>query len=126
MMAGKKDSRSAFARSTCPVACLLDVVGDKWTLLVVRDLLLGKTRYGEFLESPEGIPTNILADRLKRLLEERIVEKHAYQSRPERFEYLLTEKGHELGAVVKAAVRWGERHIVGTKAFAKKSEQKTR
>ena len=54
-------------RSFCPVACTLDVLGDRWSLLVVRDLMRGKKRYAEFLESKEGIPTNILADRLKRL-----------------------------------------------------------
>src|SRR5581483_2434864 len=54
-------------RSNCPVACALDVVGDRWTLLLIRDLLLGKTRYGELAASSEHIPTNILADRLKKL-----------------------------------------------------------
>ena len=57
-------------RSRCPVACTLDVLGDRWSLLVVRDVMRGKRRYAEFLESPEGIPTNILADRLKRLVGE--------------------------------------------------------
>ena len=56
-------------RSRCPVACTLDVLGDRWSLLVIRDIVRGKSRYGEFLDSPEGIPTNILADRLKRLHE---------------------------------------------------------
>src|SRR5438105_4349626 len=54
-------------RSPCPVACTLDIIGDRWTLLLIRDLLAGKKRYGEFLASPERIPTNILAERLKRL-----------------------------------------------------------
>jgi DNA-binding HxlR family transcriptional regulator len=104
------------ARSNCPVACLLDVLGDKWTLLVVRDLLLGKSRYGEFLESPEAIPTNLLADRLKRLEEEGIVEKREYQQHPPRYEYVLTSKGRDLGPVVIECVRWGEKHIAGTRA----------
>ena len=60
-------------RSRCPVACTLDVLGDRWSLLVVRDLVRGKRRYAEFLESPEGIPTNILADRLKRLASSGII-----------------------------------------------------
>lgn len=117
----KKKRNPPHIRSSCPVACLLDLVGDKWTLLIVRDLLLGKSRYGEFHDSPEGIPTNILADRLKRLHEEGIVVKQVYQKRPERFEYVLTEKGRDLGPVVKACVLWGETHVAGSKAFEKKS-----
>lgn len=119
-MAKKKPTRK-HVRSSCPVSCLLDIVGDKWTLLVVRDLLLGKSRYGEFHESPEGIPTNILADRLKRLLDEGVVVKRAYQTRPERFEYVLTAKGRDLGPIVKACVRWGETHVAGSKAFESQS-----
>ena len=117
----KKKRNPTHIRSSCPVACLLDLVGDKWTLLIVRDLLLGKSRYGEFHDSPEGIPTNILADRLKRLHEQGIVVKQVYQKRPERFEYVLTEKGRDLGPVVKACVFWGETHVAGSKAFEKKS-----
>jgi len=77
-------------RSPCPVACCLDLLGDKWTLLVVRDLLLGKTTYSEFQKSPEGIPTNILAERLKRLLAAGVIEKSQYQERPKRYAYHLT------------------------------------
>ena len=61
-------ARSASRRSSCPVSCALDLLGDRWTLLVIRDLFRGFTRFGEFLASPERIPTNILADRLKRLV----------------------------------------------------------
>ena len=63
-------SRAAVAprRSRCPVSCTLDVLGDRWTLLVVRDLMRGKRRFAEFVDTPEGIPTNILSDRLKRLV----------------------------------------------------------
>ena len=104
-------------RSTCPVACTLDIVGDKWTLLIVRDLFVGKKTYGEFQNAPEKIPTNILADRLKRLQEHGIVSKHPYQERPLRYEYLLTPKGRELGAVLKAMVKWGEKHVPGSKAM---------
>jgi len=96
------------------VACSLDLLGDKWTLLVVRDLLLGKTTYTEFQQSPEGIPTNILAERLKRLLAAGIVEKSRYQERPVRYAYHLTEKGRDLGPVLSALVDWGNRHIPGT------------
>jgi len=98
-------------RSPCPVACALDVFGDRWTLVVVRDLVMGKSRYGEFLASPEGIPTNILADRLKQLEEFGIIRKEPYQERPLRHRYILTEKGGELAPVLRAMADWAERHV---------------
>jgi DNA-binding HxlR family transcriptional regulator len=104
-------------RSACAIACTLDVVGDRWSLLVVRDLLHGKRTYGEILRSPEGIPTNMLADRLKRLEEAGIIESAAYQERPVRFAYALTTKGRELGEVLGAIVRWGRKHIPGTRTL---------
>jgi DNA-binding HxlR family transcriptional regulator len=101
-------------RSPCPVACSLDLLGDKWTLLVVRDLLLGKTTYTGFQRSPEGIPTNILAERLKRLQAAGIIEKSQYQERPVRYAYRLTEKGRDLQPVLLAMIDWGNKHIPGT------------
>ena len=102
------------SRSTCPIANLLDIVGDKWTLLVVRDLLLlNKRRYGEFQSSPEAIPTNILADRLKRLEAAGIVKKDYYQDNPPRAEYSLTSKGADLGPILKAMGKWGMQYIPG-------------
>jgi DNA-binding HxlR family transcriptional regulator len=89
-------------------------VGDKWSLLVVRDLFHGKHTYGEFLSSPEGIPTNILADRLKRLEGAGIIVSTPYQQRPVRYAYTLTPKGSALGDVLLAFVRWGKQHIPGT------------
>ncbi len=104
-------------RSTCPVACALDLAGDKWTLLVVRDLLRGRKTYGELADSPEGIPTNILADRLKRLEVSALIQATPYQQRPVRYAYTLTEKGLDLGDVMRAFGRWGKRHIPGTRAM---------
>lgn len=100
-------------RSRCPVACTLDVLGDKWSLLIVRDLVRGKRRYAEFLESPEGIPTNILADRLKRLSASGVIAWHRYSQHPPRVEYLLTAKGEELRPILRAMVDWGIRHAGG-------------
>ena len=100
-------------RSPCPVACTLDIVGDKWTLLVIRDLFSGKKTYSQFQNAPEKIPTNILADRLKRLVEHGIIDKQPYQSRPVRYEYLLTPKGKALGAVLKVMKEWGEKYLDG-------------
>ena len=106
-----------FARSNCAVASTLDIVGDKWSLLVIRDLFNGKSTYGEILESGERIPTNILADRLRRLEEAGIIEKSAYQERPVRFAYALTAKGRDMGEILIALVRWGTKHIPGTQAL---------
>ena len=107
-----------FARSACAVANSLDIVGDKWSLLVVRDLLHGKRTYGELAHSPEGIPTNILADRLKRLEGSGIITASPYQERPVRYAYTLTPKGRALGEVLLAFVRWGKQHIPGTVALS--------
>ncbi|MCG8545113.1 MAG: helix-turn-helix transcriptional regulator, partial [Alphaproteobacteria bacterium] len=94
-MKSAKNRRATTAdhRSPCPIATTLDIVGDKWSFIITRDLLTGKSRYGEFLTSPEGIPTNILAERLKRLTAAGIVEKTLYQERPPRYAYSLTPKG---------------------------------
>jgi len=100
-------------RSRCPVACTLDVLGDRWSLLVVRDIVRGKRRYAEFQSSPEGIPTNILADRLKRLTEQGVIRSHRYSQHPPRVEYALTEKGEELRPILRAMVDWGVRHAGG-------------
>jgi DNA-binding HxlR family transcriptional regulator len=106
-----------FPRSRCAVACTLDLVGDKWSLLVVRDLLRGNVTYGALQDSPEGIPTNILADRLKRLEQDGLIAKSPYQDHPVRYTYRLTEKGKALGDVLLALVRWGKKHIPGTQVL---------
>jgi len=103
-----------FTRSACAIANSLDIVGDKWSLLVVRDLLHGKRTYGELANSPERIPTNILADRLRRLEGAGIIVSTPYQQRPLRYAYTLTPKGSALGDVLLAFVRWGKQHIPGT------------
>ena len=114
-----------FKRSPCPVANTLDLIGDKWTLLVVRDLLLGKRTYGELLDSPERIPTNLLADRLKRLEHAGLIESAAYQDRPVRYAYTLTAKGAALGDVLQAFVRWGNAHIPGTRTLRESTAPET-
>ena len=114
MIDSKNTGKNTTARSPCPVACSLDLFGDKWSLLVVRDLLLGKTTYSEFQKSPEGIPTNILAERLKRLLAAGIIEKSRYQERPVRYAYQLTSKGRDLQPILLAMIDWGNNHVPGT------------
>jgi DNA-binding HxlR family transcriptional regulator len=106
-----------FARSNCAVASTLDIVGDKWSLLVIRDLFAGKSTYSELLATDERMPTNILADRLRRLEDAGIIERNAYQERPVRFAYTLTPKGRDMGEILIAIVRWGRKHIPGTVAL---------
>jgi DNA-binding HxlR family transcriptional regulator len=116
MMKPKTHSRG-FLRSPCAVASTLDLVGDKWSLLVVRDLLRGSATYSELQNSHERIPTNILADRLKKLEEAGLIAKSPYQEHPVRYAYGLTEKGRDLSDVLRAVVRWGKKHIPGTIAL---------
>ena len=113
-MAGKSNDCRAGMRSPCPVANTLDVLGDRWTLLVVRDLMMfGKNRFGELSGSPEGIPTNILADRLRRLEEAGIVRRTPYQRRPTRYEYRLTSRGRDLFPLMREIILWARRHLPG-------------
>lgn len=106
-----------FERSSCPITNVLDLLGDKWTLLVIRDLVLGKRRYQEFLASPEEIASNILAERLNKLLAAGLISLRAYQQNPTRYEYLLTKKGKGLEPILEAIVLWGKKQFPGTKRF---------
>lgn len=102
-------------RSPCPIAGALDLVGDRWTLLVMRDLLLyDKRRFAEFLASPERIATNVLADRLARLEQCGLVERKQYAERPPREEYHPTARGWDLAPVLRELIHWGQRHVPGT------------
>ncbi len=98
-------------RSPCPVACALDIVGDRWTLLLVRDLRGGKRRYGDLLRSAERIPTNILAERLKRLERAGLVRRVQYSAHPPRAEYELTAVGQGLGETLDALGHWGRQQF---------------
>jgi DNA-binding HxlR family transcriptional regulator len=106
-------------RSSCPIACALDLIGDRWTLLIVRDLFFGKTRYGEFIESPERIPTNILADRLVKLEATGMIRSILYQTNPPRNAYTLTVKGSALKPVLGMIAEWGTRYVPGVRANEK-------
>lgn len=98
-------------RSTCPIACSLDILGDKWTLVVVRDIISGRHTYTELQQGPERMPTNILAARLKRLEELEIVAKEPYQQNPVRYRYTLTQKGRDLRPVLRELVKWSYKHL---------------
>jgi DNA-binding HxlR family transcriptional regulator len=102
-------------RSKCPIAGALDLLGDRWTLLVMRDVLFyEKHRFAEFLTSPERIASNILADRLERLERCGLVERRRYLERPVREEYRPTAKGIDLIPVLRELIRWGKHHVPGT------------
>ncbi len=101
-------------RSACPIASTLDLVGDKWSMVILRDLLTGKRRFGEFIQSPERITTNVLTDRLARMEAYGLIERKPYSERPPRYEYLLTDKGAGLLPVLQEISRWANQHIPGT------------
>lgn len=122
----RKTSRSGSAgsarRSSCPIACSLDLLGDRWTLVVIRDLFSGPKTYGELLTAPEGIPTNILADRLKRLEQAGIIDRAPYQQNPPRYAYSLTARGADLKPVLRALGGWAMRHLPGVRPDADLAE----
>jgi DNA-binding HxlR family transcriptional regulator len=99
--------RSSFEfRSGCPIASTLDLVGDRWTLVILRDLANGKTRFHEFLDSPERIASNILAARLEQMEENGLIVGELYQQKPKRYAYRLTPHGAGLITVVQEICRW--------------------
>jgi len=103
-------------RSDCAVACTLDILGDRWSLLIVRDLYFAEQlRYAELAASGEGIPTNTLAERLRRLEDAGIIERRRYSERPPRHTYRLTDRGRALGPVLRAVADWGLQHIANTR-----------
>jgi DNA-binding HxlR family transcriptional regulator len=98
-------------RSACPIASTLDLIGDRWSLVIVRDMIFGASTFSDFAAGTEHIPRNILADRLKRLEAAGIVSRERYQERPERFRYALTHRGADLLPVVQALAGWGAAHL---------------
>jgi DNA-binding HxlR family transcriptional regulator len=107
-MATKSNSAGSHTRrSPCPISCSLDILGDRWTLLIIRDLVLGRSRFRDFSASPEGIPTNILANRLARLVQHNVVEQIPAEDGTKRLAYRLTKKGKGLYPVLGALRDWG-------------------
>lgn len=94
----------------CSIARTLEVLGERWTLLVIRDVFNGKRRFEQIAENL-GVARNVLSARLVWLVEEGILEKRAYQERPARYEYFLTEKGLDLWPVMVSLLHWGDRHL---------------
>ena len=111
MTTGKQTSSPGDSNPRCPISFAMDMFGDRWSLLVIRDMmLLGKRRYSEFLASSEGISTNILADRLKQMQRLGLVEKFRDPTDGKASVYLLTDKGLSLFPVLLEVIRWGLQH----------------
>jgi DNA-binding HxlR family transcriptional regulator len=101
-------------RSGCPIASTLDMVGDRWSLVILRDMLNGKTKFNELLNGPERITTNILTDRLVQMERDGLIESKPYQLRPKRYAYTLTKKGEALLPVLQQICRWANHFIPET------------
>ena len=95
----------------CPVARTLDLIGDRWTLLIIRDLFLGKTRFAQFRKSTPAPPPKLLSERLQRLEQNGLIERIIYSEHPPRAEYRLTPKGRTLHGVLREIVSWGLDHM---------------
>ncbi len=108
----KKIMSSSKKRSECPISCSLDIWGDKWSLLIIRDLMFNKkSTYGDFLKSPEGIATNILASRLQSLEENGIIEKSEHPESKAKILYKLTKKGIDLLPIFVEIHFWSEKYF---------------
>ncbi len=105
--------RSAdYSKQKCAIAASLDIIGEPWTLLIVRDAFRGVSRFEQWQDGL-GLARNVLAARLKHLVAHGIFETQLYCERPKRYEYVLTHKGHELSAVIVHMMDWGQRHVYG-------------
>ncbi len=96
---------------TCPVAAVAELVGDMWTLLIVRDLAMGSRRFGDLASSLQGISTRTLTTKLQHLEKNHMIARHLYQHRPPRATYELTDKGKDLIALIETMRSFGERHL---------------
>ncbi len=102
--------RNYDGQESCSVAQALQIIGERWTWLIIRDAFLGLTKFLEF-EQSLGIARNVLTDRLNRLVEEEIFERVQYQERPARYEYRLTQKGSDLFTALNALRQWGDQYL---------------
>jgi DNA-binding HxlR family transcriptional regulator len=101
--------KRGYEDQVCNMAATLEIVGERWTLLIVRDVLIGLRRFDQ-LQEELGLARNVLQTRLEMLVEHGILERRPYQERPLRHEYHLTAKGHDLWPVVTSLMQWGDRH----------------
>jgi DNA-binding HxlR family transcriptional regulator len=98
------------ATDWCPVARAMSVIGDRWTLLIVRDCFLGKSRFEEF-QTSLGMTRHVLSNRLKRLVEQGVLERNAYSQKPLRYAYSLSEKGRDFAPALIGLKDWGKKHM---------------
>ena len=103
---------NTYAGQVCSVARALEVVGERWTLLIMRDAFQGVRRFDDFQRSL-GVARNVLNTRLQRLVDTGLLEKHRYQERPARYEYRLTQRGRDLWPSLLALMQWGDQHLAG-------------
>jgi DNA-binding HxlR family transcriptional regulator len=104
--------RTSFGDMACSIARTLDVIGEGWAPLILRDVFVGINRFDQ-LQADLGISRKVLAERLKHLVHHEVLERRAYSSRPERFEYVLTPRGRELVGVLMVMIRWGDHWLAG-------------
>lgn len=116
--------RTRFGDMTCSIARTMDVIGEPWSPLILRDVWVGINRFDQ-LQSDLGISSKVLTERLRWLTSQGVIERHAYQDRPPRFEYRLTEKGSELCAVLMAMTAWGDKHLAGPEGVPVVLQHKT-
>ena len=120
----KNDKKQSSRRSDCPISCSLDLIGDKWSLLIIRDMLfLGKSTYNEFLASSENISTNILNDRLIMLTESGLI---SYTGTAKRKKYFLTKMGLYMKPILESAGEFGMKYFKGTKTHMQEQMKKAK
>jgi DNA-binding HxlR family transcriptional regulator len=95
----------------CNIAQTLNIIGDKWSLLILHQMLIGNETYKEIQDELDGIPTNLLSERLKSMETDELIKKELYQTNPPRYKYTLTEKGNDLEDVFNSIILWGEKHL---------------
>lgn len=111
----RKSTKSAnrwddLATDWCPVARAMSVIGDRWTLLIVRDCFLGKSRFDQF-QASLGVTRHVLSERLKRLVKAGVLERNPYSARPLRYDYCLTDKGRDFAPALVGLKDWGKQHM---------------
>lgn len=112
MRAANERRSKTYGIEDCPVARTLDLIGERWTILLLRDLLRqGPRRFQDFQDALQGIAPNTLSARLKALEDNGLVQRQLYSEHPVRLEYVLTDKGRSLGPIVKAMRDWGSKHL---------------
>ncbi|HOY76958.1 MAG TPA: helix-turn-helix domain-containing protein [Hyphomonadaceae bacterium] len=107
---GQANKWDDLATDWCPVARAMSVIGDRWTLLIVRDCFLGKSKFDEFQKSL-GVTRHVLSNRLKRLVDAGVLERNAYSERPVRYDYKLSDKGRDFAPALIGLKDWGKKHM---------------